>query len=174
MVIAPVGMQCLRARQGRPRRPRTGGMPRSSGMSCVTSLRLPPVRDRASGMPWRSAITWCLEPVLPRPAGLGPVSGRPSAPARGNCRSPPWRLDELIIPLVTARAPSLLALHGIGPDTAALLLIAAGDHPQRLRSEAAWAHLCAVAPIPASSGKITRRPSTPAATGRLTTPCGGS
>ena len=66
------------------------------------------------------------------------------------------RLDELIVPLVTARAPGLLALHGIGPDTAALLLIAAGDHPARLRSEAAWAHLCAVAPIPASSGKVTR------------------
>ena len=67
------------------------------------------------------------------------------------------RLDELIIPLVTARAPALLALHGVGPDTAALLLIAAGDHPARLRAEAAWAHLCGVAPIPASSGKVTRR-----------------
>ena len=66
------------------------------------------------------------------------------------------RLDELIVPLVTARAPGLLALYGIGPNTAALLLIAAGDHPERLRSEAAWAHLCAAAPIPASSGKITR------------------
>ena len=66
------------------------------------------------------------------------------------------RLDELIIPLVTARAPSLLALYGVGADTAALLLIAAGDHPERLRSEAAWAHMCAVAPIPASSGKVRR------------------
>src|SRR6266699_2935152 len=66
------------------------------------------------------------------------------------------RLDELIVPLVTARAPGLLALYGIGPNTAALLLIAAGDHPGRLRSEAAWAHLCAAAPIPASSGKVTR------------------
>src|SRR5580692_1403442 len=66
------------------------------------------------------------------------------------------RLDELIIPLVTARAPGLLALHGVGPDTAALLLIAAGDHPERLRSEAAWAHLCAAAPLQASSGKVTR------------------
>jgi len=66
------------------------------------------------------------------------------------------RLDELIVPLVTARAPGLLGLHGIGPDTAAALLIAAGDHPERLRSEAAWAHLCATAPIPASSGKVTR------------------
>jgi transposase len=66
------------------------------------------------------------------------------------------RLDELIAPLVAARAPGLLALHGVGPDTAALLLVAAGDHPERLRSEAAWAHLCAVVPIPASSGKVTR------------------
>ena len=66
------------------------------------------------------------------------------------------RLDELISPLVAGRAPGLLALYGIGPDTAALLLIAAGDHPERLRSEAAWAHLCAVAPIPASSGKVRR------------------
>ena len=66
------------------------------------------------------------------------------------------RLDELIIPLVTAHAPGLLALYGIGPHTAALLLIAAGDHPERLRSEAAWAHLCAAAPIPASSGKTVR------------------
>jgi transposase len=66
------------------------------------------------------------------------------------------RLDELIGPLVTARAPGLLALYGVGPETAALLLVAAGDHPERLRSEAAWAHLCAVAPIPASSGKRTR------------------
>ena len=57
---------------------------------------------------------------------------------------------------MTARAPGLLALYGVGPDTAALLLVAAGDHPGRLRSEAAWAHLCAVAPIPASSGKRTR------------------
>jgi transposase len=58
------------------------------------------------------------------------------------------RLDELIVPLVSDRAPGLLALHGVGPDTAALLLNAAGDHPARLRSEASWAHLYAAAPIP--------------------------
>ena len=55
-----------------------------------------------------------------------------------------------------AHAPGLLALYGVGPHTAALLLIAAGDHPERLRSEAAWAHMCAAAPIPASSGKTVR------------------
>ena len=67
------------------------------------------------------------------------------------------RLDALIVPLVTAHAPALLAVYGIGPDTAAMLLVTAGDQPARLRSEAAWAHLCGVAPIPASSGKVTRR-----------------
>jgi transposase len=50
-----------------------------------------------------------------------------------------------------------MALHGVGPDTAATLLVAAGDHPERLRSEAAWAHLCGAAPIPASSGKTSGR-----------------
>src|SRR5450631_130684 len=73
------------------------------------------------------------------------------------------RLDDLIGPLVTGHAPGLLALHGVGSDTAAILLIAAGDHPERLRSEAAWAHLCAAAPIPASSGKTIRHRLNPAA-----------
>ena len=67
------------------------------------------------------------------------------------------RLNELIGPLVSARAPGLLALHGVGPDTAAMLLVAAGDHPERLRSESSWAHLCGVAPVPASSGKTAGR-----------------
>ena len=66
------------------------------------------------------------------------------------------RLDDPIVPLVTARAPGLLAVFGIGPRTAALLLIAAGDHLGRRRSEAAWAHMCGAAQIPASSGKVTR------------------
>ena len=72
------------------------------------------------------------------------------------------RLDELILPLLTQRAPALLAVRGVGPDCAAILLIAAGAHPQRLRSEAAWAHLCGSAPIPASSGKTVRRRLNPA------------
>ena len=67
------------------------------------------------------------------------------------------RLDGLIVPLVSAYAPGLLALYGCGPNAAAMLLVAAGDHPERLRSEAAWAHLCGAAPIPASSGKTSGR-----------------
>ena len=66
------------------------------------------------------------------------------------------QLDLLLRELVTATNPGLLALYGVGIDTAASLLVAAGDNPERLRSEAAWAHLCGVAPIQASSGKVTR------------------
>jgi len=65
-------------------------------------------------------------------------------------------LDGLITPLLEATAPELLAVFGVGVDTAASLLVAAGDNPERLRSEAAWAHLCGVSPLPASSGKVSR------------------
>jgi transposase len=66
------------------------------------------------------------------------------------------RLDQLLEPLVRRRAPTLLDVHGVGIHTAAVLLVAAGDNPHRLTSEAAFAHLCGVAPVPASSGKTTR------------------
>ena len=65
-------------------------------------------------------------------------------------------LDEQLDRLVTQAAPELVAVEGVGTDTAASLLIAAGDNPERLRNEAAFAHLCGAAPIPASSGKSVR------------------
>jgi transposase len=54
---------------------------------------------------------------------------------------------------VTETAPALVAVHGVGIDTAATLLVAVGQDPRRLRSEAAFAHLCGVAPIPASRAR---------------------
>jgi transposase len=65
-------------------------------------------------------------------------------------------LDAHIEALVEEAAPELVALEGVGPDTAAALLIAAGDNPERLKSEASFAHLCGTAPVPASSGKVVR------------------
>jgi transposase len=65
-------------------------------------------------------------------------------------------LDARITPLIEQTAPQLLAVYGVGIDTAASLLVAAGDNPERLHSEAAWAHLCGVSPLEASSGKVTR------------------
>ena len=58
--------------------------------------------------------------------------------------------------LTQATAPALVKAFGIGPDTAAALLIAAGSNPDRLHSEAAFASLCGVSPVPASSGKTNR------------------
>lgn len=65
-------------------------------------------------------------------------------------------LNRLLRPLIRESAPELLDVYGVGFDTAAKLLVAAGDNPERIRTEAAWAHLCGVAPIPASSGKTRR------------------
>jgi transposase len=66
------------------------------------------------------------------------------------------RLDTMITPLVRSGAIDLLAIKGVGIDTAATLLVAAGDNAERLHSEAAWAHLCGVSPLEASSGRVTR------------------
>lgn len=65
-------------------------------------------------------------------------------------------LDEHLSELVTEVAPELAAVAGVGVETASQLLVAAGDNPERLRSEAAFARLCGVSPIEASSGKVTR------------------
>ena len=65
-------------------------------------------------------------------------------------------LDVHLERLVSAAAPGLIAVKGVGTDIAGTLLVAAGDNPDRLHSEAAFASLCGVAPVPASSGKTNR------------------
>ncbi|MET7609453.1 IS110 family transposase [Streptomyces avermitilis] len=64
--------------------------------------------------------------------------------------------DAELQTLMTEAAPELVALPGVGIETAAQLLITAGDNPERLASEASFAHLCAAAPVPASSGRTNR------------------
>ena len=59
--------------------------------------------------------------------------------------------------LIVETAPSLLELYGVGVVTAAKLLAAAGDNPERIASERSWAKLCGVAPIPAGSGRTDGR-----------------
>ena len=65
-------------------------------------------------------------------------------------------IDAILKPLVKETAPELVATLGIGTDAASALLVAAGDNPERLRNEAAFAHLCGVSPLEASSGKQER------------------
>ena len=64
--------------------------------------------------------------------------------------------ERLLAQLTEAVAPAMVAAFGIGPDTAAEMLIVAGDNVDRVRSEPAWAKLCGVCPVPASSGKTDR------------------
>lgn len=66
------------------------------------------------------------------------------------------QLDALISPLVTEINPDLLTHTGVGADVAGQLLVTAGQNADRLHSEAAFAMLCGVAPVPASSGKTHR------------------
>ncbi len=66
-------------------------------------------------------------------------------------------LQRRIGDALAGHAPQLLARNGVGPDTAAALLITAGDNPERLRSEASFAALCGTSPVEASSGKTQRR-----------------
>jgi transposase len=49
-----------------------------------------------------------------------------------------------------------VARNSIGYESAAQLLLTAGDNPERLKSEASFAALCGASPVPASSGKVTR------------------
>lgn len=66
-------------------------------------------------------------------------------------------LDALIAPLVKQTCPALLNVYGVGTDVAANLLVAVGDNPERIRSEASFAKMCGVAPLPANTGKRTKR-----------------
>ena len=65
-------------------------------------------------------------------------------------------LDVQLARLTKKAAPRLLERFGVGPQTAATLLVAAGDNPTRLHSEAALAALCGTSPLQASSGKTQR------------------
>lgn len=65
-------------------------------------------------------------------------------------------LDMMIAAIVDELAPDLVARNSIGHTGAAQLLLTAGGNPERMRSEASFAALCGVSPVPASSGRTVR------------------
>ena len=73
-------------------------------------------------------------------------------------------LDRQLTELVAAVAPTTFSTFAMGVDTTSALLVTIGDNPDRLRSEAAFARLCGVAPIPDSPGRPTVTASTVVAT----------
>lgn len=103
-------------------------------------------------------------------AGAFRVSPKPGRPLRDAVRyalrslARRWRalddevraLDAMIASYVLATVPSLLERPGIGPEVASTLLVAAGDNPERMKSEASFAAMCGVSPVDASSGRQRR------------------
>ena len=82
--------------------------------------------------------------------------GSPTGAAHDSKDDEIAELDRFIAPLVEELAPDLLKLEGVGIASAGELLTAAGENPDRLRSEAGFAMLCGACPLPASSGKTQR------------------
>jgi transposase len=119
-----------------------------------------PLREQIPGPSATAVVSACLR-LRPGTALHDPAAATRHA-LRALARRHRQLTDEItdlnaqIEPLVTRAAPGLLALHGVGPETAAQLLTTAGDNPHRLRSEAAFAALCGASPVPASSGKTRR------------------
>lgn len=115
-------------------------LPASTGPSLIAAcLRLRPDPQRLD------------DPVQATKAALRSIAQR----AR-NLTIESRQLKQQITQLTATAAPNTTAVFALGPDTASALLVTIGDNPDRLRSEASFAHLCGVAPIPASSGKTSR------------------
>jgi transposase len=117
------------------------------------------LRDRLRDLPANKLIA---EAAALRPNGRNDVLGANKIALRHlarRCQSFDAEIADinaLLEPLVAATAPDLLACEGVGTDVASTLLVAAGDNPDRLRSERSFAKLCGVAPLDASSGKQER------------------
>jgi transposase len=103
----------------------------------------------ATAISWRPASDHTHDAVTKR--AIGAVARR-------------WRhlddeiraLNRDIHTILDALAPELLALRGVGYETAGQLLITAGDNPHRLTSERAFAALCGASPVPVASGRTNR------------------
>jgi transposase len=119
------------------------------------------LRDRLRSQPSTAKLAVAAATLRP-----GPRSDTPTAATKLAMRAAARRwqalndeataLEAHLATLTTAAAPQLVARHGVGPITAAQLLVTAGDNPDRIHNEAAYAHLCGVSPLEITSGKSSR------------------
>ncbi len=120
----------------------------------------PDLRESLTGLGTTRLVQRCAR-LVP-----GPERGVLAA-AKHTLRSLARRIQQLTVEIddlqsqirsvVTEHRPELLDSYGLGPDTAATLLITVGDNPDRIHSEASFASLCGIAPVEASSGNTSRR-----------------
>lgn len=120
----------------------------------------PPIREALSKVKPEHCVAACA--ALPDDEDKNPVLGSQKTTLRLLARR--WNalhdelreLDKQLTRLTKLAAPRLLGRFGVGPHSAATLLVTAGDNPTRLRNESALAALCGVSPLEASSGKTSR------------------
>ena len=119
------------------------------------------LRDELDAQPRTALVAYCAELVvneqlLTDPTNATRAALRAIAERVQHFDAEVAQADKRLRPVIARTAPTLTALMGVGPEVAGQLLATAGDNPDRLRSEAALAHLCGAAPIPASSGRKDR------------------
>ncbi|PSK95459.1 transposase IS116/IS110/IS902 family protein [Murinocardiopsis flavida] len=118
------------------------------------------VREKVRGLPASGLISTLARSRpsgdLARPAPAALVALRRPARRHQALSTEIAEADTDLADLVCRTAPDLVVLKGVGPETAGQLLVSAGDNPERLRGESSFAHLCAAAPVPASSGRTHR------------------
>lgn len=129
-----------------------------------------PLRDELVGLTKRTLVNRCLR-LRPETEDLASLRHEPDRLLIAGTKSAlrelarRWKtldteiksLNTQIQALVPLAAPELVKLFGVGVELAGQFLVTAGDNPQRIHSEAAFAKLCGVAPQPASSGRTTGR-----------------
>ena len=129
-----------------------------------------PLRDELVVLTKRTLVNRCLG-LRPETDDLISISEDPTRPLMAGTKTAlrnlarPWKslaeeiksLNRQIEALVRAAAPALVELHGVGIELAGQFLVTVGDNPERIRSDAAFAKLCGVAPQPASSGRTSGR-----------------
>jgi transposase len=118
------------------------------------------LRGRLHGLPTAElvAAAAALRPGtrIHTPAAAAKLALRAAARRWQTLNDEANQLETHLKTLVTATAPGLIAQHGVGAITAAQLLVTAGDNPDRMHSEAAYANLCGTSPLKISSGKTSR------------------
>jgi transposase len=133
----------------------------------------PPLRDTLSGLSRTALIRHSagLPAVSPTDVATATVyTLRHLAQRIQHLTIEERQLQQQITAVLSTHALQLLQRHGVGPDSAAALLITAGDNPDRMHSEASFAALCGLSPIEASSARPAGAGSTAAATAALTPP----
>ncbi|MGD9484966.1 IS110 family transposase [Streptomyces sp. TRM70308] len=136
---------------------------RVQAMNQLISLRVTapePLRQSLTGLPRTALVSTCLR-LRPGADLTDPLQAARFAVRQlgRRIRALTEEIDEPeahLKALTTAAAPEVIALFGVGTETAGQLLVTAGDNPERLRSEAAFAALCGATPVPASSGRTDR------------------